>query len=515
MDVSSYLRIGGLASGMDIDSIVNDLMKVERLPLEKLEQEKQIWEWKKEDYQKINSSLNELRETVFNMKLESTFMQKKAVSSNEDAVSVQANSNAVPGIYTVTVDSLAEGVFKGSTSSLEDETDGSGNTKTLFEQFQAEFESRGYNSASSISFTLKGTPFSFNIGTDSIYTVVSQINDSDLGVTASYDKEQNRFFLTTTTTGSAAEITVTGDNANFLSNGAANSSMLKLNLDENTTYSGKDAIFDFGDAQGLTSASNTVIINGLTLEFKQGGTVSSTITVKNDTEAVLETIKGFVEQYNQVLGEINCEFYEKRNRDYPPLTEVQRKEISEREIELWEEKARSGMLSNDRILSGIISDMRKALYRTVKGLEGYDDLYDIGITTKSYEYRGELQVDEDKLRSALENDFESVMDLFTNRSYISGEEGIAVQLYDQIVRGIEKISDEAGSTSGYSMVDNSFIGRKLENIAERMQEWQERLVVIENRYWNQFVTMEKAIDRINMQAAWLAQQFGGGASLQR
>jgi len=503
----SSLRIGGLASGMDIDSIINDLMKVERIPLDKLKQQKQLLEWKKEDYLEINRKLMELRNSAFNLKLESAFNAKIATSSNEDAVGVSAGGSAVPGIYTVTVHQRAEGVFKASTSKLADESNGS-STKTLYEQFKTEFDARGLTSSDTITFTLNGTGFSFDLGTDNIYTVVSKINNADIGVTASYDAELDRFFLTTTTTGSNAEITVTSDSADFISNGT-NTSILKLNIDEGTTYNGQDALYDFGDATGLISSTNTATINGLTLEFKQGGSVTSTITVTNDTDTVFNTIKEFVDLYNETLELINSKLWEERYRDYPPLTDAQKEEMTEKEIELWEEKARSGLLQNDSLLRSIVGDMRLTMAGVVENLNGqYDSLDDIGITTRLWQEYGKLYIDEDKLQEALEKNLDSVKELFTKNSDVENEKGVAERLYDILDTGIDRIADRAGIESGFSLVDNSYLGKKIRDMNQNIEEWEDRLVEIENRYWREFTMMEKAINQMNMQSMWLMQQFG-------
>ena len=77
------IRVSGLASGMDIDSIVKQLMDAERLPLNKLKQKKQILEWKRDDYRSMNTLLTDFRSKVLNMKLSSSYGAKQTSSSNE------------------------------------------------------------------------------------------------------------------------------------------------------------------------------------------------------------------------------------------------------------------------------------------------------------------------------------------------------------------------------------------------------------------------------------------------
>ena len=101
---------------------------------------------------------------------------------------------------------------------------------------------------------------------------------------------------------------------------------------------------------------------------------------------------------------------EKRYNDFPPLTEEQKSEMSEKDIELWEEKAMSGLLRNDSILQGIVYDMRKALNDRVAGVD--IGLSDIGITTGKWYEHGKLYLDEDKFRKTIAEEPDKVEELF-------------------------------------------------------------------------------------------------------
>ncbi|MDK2986228.1 MAG: flagellar hook-associated protein 2, partial [Clostridia bacterium] len=298
------LRVGGLATGMDIESIVKDLMKAERIPLDKLKQDKQLLEWKQDDYREINKALFDFRDKVFDLKLQGTFNVKNATSSNEDAVEVSAGGNVTDGIYTLDIKQMARGVNKASASELNDEVDADGNTLALADQF---------NSLSgTLSFILKGwkdgaettEDFSFDTSTDNIYDVVNEINSRDMGITASYDSKLNRFFLTTPT-GQNSKIQVTSDSSNFLSYASGGSSadtVLKLDIEENIAYNGVDAEVDFGGGQ-FSFADNKFTINGINFTLKDepadpASPITVNVNVTNDTDAVFNKIKDFVESYN-------------------------------------------------------------------------------------------------------------------------------------------------------------------------------------------------------------------------
>jgi len=489
---------------MDIDTIVSDMMKAESVTLDKLEQQKQILEWQQEDYRSLNTALYTFKDTAFSTKLESTFNQKGAVSSNTAIAGVTAGANATEGTYAITVNSLATGVIKGSTTELANEKDASGNTITLYNQF-TELGVRGLLSTDNITVNINGTALEFDLDQDTIGTVVSKINNADLGVKASYDSDLNRFFLTTTTTGTDSQIIISADTANFFSNGS-NSSILKLNVDEGLSYNGQNASIDFGDAIGLESSTNTITVNGLTLNLKDEG--SSNITVTRDIEAIVDSIKKFVDSYNQTLSTLYSKVKEERDRDYTPLTDAQKEEMSDDEIEKWEKEARSGLLRNDTLLQNVISNFRGAMSRVIENVDGqYNLLSQIGIATQSYTDNGKLYIDETALREALAKDPDGVKELFANSSSIDDEKGIAYQLYDIAANGIKYISDKAGSSSSFSTVDNSYIGKRLTAMEQEIEDWEEKLADIEERYYKKFTTMETLINKMNTQSSWLTSQF--------
>ncbi|UZW67080.1 hypothetical protein OC195_04785 [Priestia flexa] len=95
------VRIGGLASGMDIDQIVSDLMKAERMPLDKIKQKKQTTEWQRDQYREMNRLLTEFRDSAFNMTLQSTYMVKSSSSADESKVTATATTSAGNASYTL------------------------------------------------------------------------------------------------------------------------------------------------------------------------------------------------------------------------------------------------------------------------------------------------------------------------------------------------------------------------------------------------------------------------------
>lgn len=91
------MRIGGIASGFDTEQIVNQLMEVERIPLDRIYQQKVRAEWQREEYRTFNTKIASFRDLVFNMQLQSTYLTRKVTSSDESAVSARISGSAQPG----------------------------------------------------------------------------------------------------------------------------------------------------------------------------------------------------------------------------------------------------------------------------------------------------------------------------------------------------------------------------------------------------------------------------------
>lgn len=515
LSATSSLRIGGLASGIDTDSIIKELMKAHRIPLDRLNQDKQILLWKQEDYRAIYDSLRAFRDKVFNMKLQATYQAKKASSSNEAAVSASATTSAVPGIYKIVVNQLAEGASATSSVKLVQSSD---STKTVDPTKPLNTQLAGLDPT--YTFTINGSKeITVDTAVDSLNTVIAKINGatrpdgSALGVKASYDQNLGRVFLVTTGTGADKKIYM---NDNKYGTGPGNFFEKVFSIDAmdeaSTTYVGKNAVFSLNGVGGLEQSTNTFTVAGITYELKSTTDANGVnVTVSSDTDAVFNAIKYFVDAYNEIIDKINGKLTEPRYRDYLPLTDEQREQLSEEQEKQWEEKARSGLLRGDSLLESVVSRMRTTMSAIVPGLAaGYDTLADVGITTLSYEERGKLYIDEARLKDALQKDPDGVMNLFTKSAENYAEKGIAMRLYDDVNSAMALISDRAGTSSSYSTADNSAIGRQIAAVNERISTMEERLQQLEDRYWRQFTAMEQAIQQMNAQSAWLAQVLGTG-----
>lgn len=609
----SYLqyknKIGGLVSGMDVDSIMEKLMKAESAQMEKLQQQKQKYEWKRDAYREVNTALDSFQKGIFdNYGLKSSW-NAKTVSVSSSAVSATATSSAngtlnieeaklaTAGRKVVTLNSVdvaksslsqdgiaaVDGVFSfkdkdgkektisyskdETVSSLINKLNESGSfdasvqggkliirTKeevTLNDESSKTFatdlgftsitddkisagetvNSKGVTNATqaidstttigglgldSGEFKIKAIDgkggyiektISYS-STDKLSDVMSRINSSGVGVTAliSTDNSGNTSLsLTSNLEGNGADgaINITSDTKGLFE---------KLGV----LSSGKTGVVASGSngyivANGvkIDGTSNKYTVSGYQLTINQeikaaqpdaaiAADPSAKISSTTDTDKIVDKVKEFVETYNGLIKDLNTRVSEKKKVGYDPLTDAQKAEMKDPEIEKWEKAAKEGLLKGDSTLNTVLANMRTTL--STYGNESEDMLFKIGITTsKTYTDNGKLEIDEDKLRKALSDDPDIVSRIFTGDSS-TGAEGVISKLRTTAQNAVSTIKNTAGSESSSSDLTYS-LGKTITSLDDKISDWKDRLKDIEERYWNQFSAMETAIQKANSQSS--------------
>lgn len=351
------------------------------------------------------------------------------------------------------------------------------------------------------------------------------INNSDAGVKISYMEMSDRFSITSTVSGEAGKAGYT-DQIDGKENLAAQLFGVSAGLNKKA---GQDAIVHIkykgsDDPVEIKRASNNLDLDGMSVKLNGAfgfdssgnyiaGTEEIKFEAKADNDKIVDTIKNFVKDYNEMLELVNKQVSTSRPRSsgkvYDPLTDEQRKEMSDKEIEVWEEKAKEGLLFNAPELRSLSSDLRFLL-----GSEGAA----IGIKVSSnYKDNGKLEIDEEALRKALESDPKQVQDFFARPSSGTDSGGVMYKLkgtLDKYARtdGANKgiLIQKAGhSSSALSMLDNGY-SRELKQLDATILKFERTLKSQEDRYYKQFTNLETFVQKMNMQSGYLTQQFGGG-----
>ncbi|WP_243571562.1 flagellar hook-associated protein 2 [Bacillus stercoris] len=491
-------RITGLASGMDIDDIVSKLMQTERAPLNKLTQKKQTLEWQRDSYREVNSKIKEFQDYMSNNKLTypSTFQSKTVTSSNESVLTATGTASAANSSSTIEVASLATAATYKA------------NNYTGYTQGD-------YNLAFNVVAPGETAAKTVNISVtsaDTIDNVISKLNSSDLGVSAFKDKIWNgteyveTIAFSSKATGAGGSIQAADSStADFMSG------QLGFSLDTDnkiTAYKeGTNAKVTINGFE-MEKLSNNFTVNGVTYSIKNTTAATGPVTtsVSTDVDGIYNQIKEFVNKYNELVDSLNEKLKEEKYRDYAPLTSEQKEAMSDKEIELWEEKAKSGLLKNDTSISTGTNQMRTDFYSQVSADGKTYQLTEFGITTSgAYQMRGHLEINEDKLKAKIQEDPQSVAALFTSGSNSSAysDKGIMKRIGDTLKSTVKSIEAKAGNST---MGTNDYsIGKNLNTISTDITKMQDRLTTIENRYYTKFSAMDSAIQKMNEQSSYLSQ----------
>jgi len=362
-----------------------------------------------------------------------------------------------------------------------------------------------------ISFTINEQTFTFSSETTSLAEVMEEVNASDLDVNMYYDELNDKFVIESEDTGEVTLLEINDVTGNLMS---------VLNLDGQSVR-GSDATITYNDGSGsqtVTRSDNSFSINGLDLDLIKDYSGDIGFSVRADAEILVEKISGFVEEYNELIDLINDKLTEERNYDYRPLTDAQKEDMEEEEIELWEEQARKGILRNDSILQGMVTNMRKALYEEVEGV-GLS-FFELGIDTSSnYGDYGKLVIDEDTLTQVIEDNPDKVAQLFTTDSETYETTGISGRLYDIVQENITTTRNENGykgalleraGIEGDLTEYNNFLSDRIDEYDQEIEDLLTEISRKEDYYYNMFARMESAIAQMNNQSAWLTSQFGMG-----
>lgn len=492
--MASTIKLTGMVSNLDTDLIIKQLMQVERMPLNKLEQKKQTIAWKRDEYREMNTMLTSIRTLTDKLRFSSSFTKQTATSSDSSVVTATSSAAATSGGYSLKVDKLASSAFVAGSSVKVD-------TKTQINQ-TGSFEIVGPKGSTTVNVTAGSTYDS----------VMKQVNAANIGVSMSYDSINGRFMMATNSTGSSASIQI-NDAGGFASS--------VFGVSAAAPVTGTNAQVQL-NGQTLEFENNAFEFNGVKFDIKGVSTSTVSVTVARDTSSIVDQIKGFVEQYNKLVDQVNDKTKTVPNRSYTPLTEEQKESMTEKQIDLWEEKAKKGLLYRDDILQNTLSSLRSSLIKKVDGLPPeMDSLSDIGITFKPYSQGltselGKLQIDEAKLQDAVTKNPEGVMDLFTKTSDLDSkdpnyynETGYGERLYDSLTTQINQIIKRIGSGTVSDAEDNSQIGKQIGEINKRMFTLKSRLVTIEERYTKQFTAMELSLQKLNNKGSWLTSQLSG------
>lgn len=368
------------------------------------------------------------------------------------------------------------------------------------------------------SFSIKGKDFVVDKN-----TTIEDLTDglSKMGVSANFDEKQGRFYINAASTGADYDFEVTSSDPNALD-------LLGISKESGATkIDAQDAIIDYNGVE-YRGSSNTFELNGLSITAKsvtgkydkETGIFTDdapiNIDVGSDTEGVYNTIKDFVNKYNELIDEMN-KLYTEKKPEYEPLTDEERSKLSDTQIEQWEKKAKTGLLRRDETINELLSNMRNVLNKgiTVTDKDGNAKtmtLASLGIVTGDYSENGKLHILGDKDDPAYASEDNKLMEMLDSNPEVFSQlfvgdktnPGIGQSLYTSLNKAMAR-SEASHSLTFYNDIT---MDDAIKTKDSDIDKWNEKLKKMEDKYYDQFAAMEKAMAGLQQQQNYLAALMG-------
>lgn len=494
------MRVTGLNSGLDTESIITALVEAKSEKKNKLVKAQTRLEWKQDAWKELNKKVYSFyTKTLSNMRMQGDYTKKITKSSNESAVSVITGSNAANGVQNLEVISQAKsGYLTGA------ELKKSGNKADYTSSTKlSEIDGLNLNSGDKLTIKVGGKDKEISLTGDmTINQLVSKLRDA--GVNANFDEKNQRFFISSKETGAANNFNITGDSSILTSLGLEGSDSNKIN--------GSDAEIKLNGAT-FTSDSNTFEINGLTITVNQETSEKITLNTTDDTDGIYDMIKNFFKEYNELIIEMDSLYNAESSKGYEPLTDEEKEALSEKEIEKWEEKIKNSILRKDSTLNTVSSAIKQIMLQGVKMSDG-SQLYlsEFGIGTLGYFNAGEneksayhidgdpddsnVSNNDDKLRAAIASDPDKVTEFFST---------LSKNLYDKLFDMMKTTE----YSSAFTLYDDKLMKEEYSSYTSKISKQEALIKAYEDRYYKKFAAMETALSKLQTKENALAGMFGG------
>ena len=460
------MRLSGLISGMDTESIIQQLVSAKQTKVDDAKKAQTKLEWKTTAWKDLNTKLKNLQSKyVNNMRFTSAYMKKTTSVSDSTAASVITGENAMNGVQNLKITQLAKTAYMtGGKASLRTKTDTDGD----------DFKLNALTKLSDLSVNNNGTALDLSTGTKlniksgdtnveleitadtTISNVLTKLKEA--GLNANFDETQQRFYISAKDSGKGNDFSITA------SDEIGNNVLKSLGLDSASAnkIDAQNAKITLNDTE-YESNTNVFSINGLTITAMKETAENVVVTTKDDVDGIYDMIKSFLKDYNSIINEMDKLYNADSAKGYEPLTDDEKDAMSDSEVEKYEQKIKDALLRRDSNLSTVSSALKEIMAGSVEvnGKNMY--LSDFGIETLSYFTAAENEKNAyhingdaddsstsgnaDKLKSMISSDPDTVVSFFS---------GLFKNLYT-------KMSDLSKSVEGYRSYGNFYDDKKMKS----------------------------------------------------
>ena len=488
-----------MASGMDTDSIVRDLMKPQQYKIDQQKKQQALVKLRQDAWKEMNAKLYDFHtKFTHKMSLAGSYSATIATSSDESAISIPEGQSVPLGAHKFEITQLAKSASASVKVPAKIVTeDGKINLKNLSKKLEM---------------TVNGDLIPITITLlegDTLSDLAQKMNTAfrDKGFQARYDEANEAFFI---------NATKPGDGQSIKFEGTDESLFRQLGLVE---IKGGNAEYIYNN-QTFYSSSNNIQINGFKATLKAvttGDNATTTgpvfISAEADGDATYNFVKEFITEYNKLIDDINEKLSTKPGKDIMPLTSEERDAMSESDIKLWEDKLNKSLFYKDDQLTKFADTARRILNQVLEGEgviegSGINSLSSLGIVSGNWQEKGKLHIlgDEDadllysskpnKLKAAIAEKPEAVIKLLR---------GLGKELYE--AHGETLKSSQLKSALNF--YNDKTMKKQVDSFEKQIAQLEERMYKMEDIQYRKFAAMEKMLSTLHNQGSWLAQQFGG------
>ncbi|MCR4636263.1 MAG: flagellar filament capping protein FliD [Butyrivibrio sp.] len=506
------IRITGMNSGLDTESIITALTQTKKDKVDSLTGDQKKLTWKQDKWKELNKKVVSFYNGALSkMRFSDAYTKKTTTASNANAVSVITDGNAMDATQTLDINSLAKAAYMTGQEVKNGDTKATKDTS---------IEELGLSAGDKLKFSIGGDSSNvLEVGIeegDTIGSVLSKLQNATstdgTKLNFNFDDKNGRFYVSSKTTGEAASFDILLDDE-------STAAMTKLGLtkkEDGSNYIKGSSAEIVLNGETYTSDNNTFEINGLTITANQVAS-GITLSTKQDTSGIYDNIKSMLKEYNDLMKEFSTLYNADKAKKYSMLTDDQKSEMSDKEVEEWEKKIKDGLLSGDETIGNLRTGLRGITNLgfdiTLKdGATSKLFLADFGIGTGSYfstddNERDVLHIDgdtddsvtsgnTDKLSAMIMTDADAVKDFFTE---------FAKSMYS-------KLSDLMKGTqysSSFTVYEDKLMASQYSSYNTKISDAQKALEAMQDKLYKKFSAMETALAKTNSNSSSLSGFFGG------
>ncbi len=485
------IRMTGLNSGLDTESIITQLVSAKKTSVNSLKKAQTKLSWKIDAWKSLNTKILSMQSTIDKLRFDSAYAKKKSTVSQSGILSVVAGENAVNGVQTASVESLAKaGYLTGGKLKTADGGKVTADTKVT---------DLGIDAGSSFKINDKEVTIDENT---TMSDLVSQLKAG--GVNVNFDENQQRLYISAKETGKDNDFKITGDDALLKTLGLVEDAS---NPDGAVRIKGENAVMYLNGAK-YESTTNTFQINGSTYtatgvsdKNADGSFKEVTINTMDDYDGIYDTIKSFFKQYNELINEMDKLYNADPAKGYDPLLSEEKEALTDTEVEEWEKKVKDSLLRKDSSLNSVISSMTTAMMGSVSvnGKDMY--LSSFGIATLGYfnaeeneKHAYHINGDPDDtntsektdiLKSMIASDPEAVKSFFTQMSD---------KLYKSLSSTLDRVPDFKSYRKAYSDLQ---MNKEMDDYKAKIKKAEEAMQAYEDKWYDKFAAMETALSKLS------------------